>query len=228
MENLKYRTMINRKYLLLIFPLVLICTFISCRINNATADYKTIQNIVEMKLSNWKIYSLKMNPSFNLNNFRLDTVKKLKPELEYPFTKNILNKLDSVYYYSYSPDKSKYIDIYSYKARLDSINGFIEAEFDADTEVRLVDLANHKNLRLFFYGPYETCDDVAWIDNNSFIIVGYNESEMKNGSRVYYAYIYHVDLKRKELRVYRNSSYSSGERPDYYSVKYSEFVKERH
>jgi hypothetical protein len=51
-------------------------------------------------------------------------------------------------------------------------NGGLEAEWDVDEAVALVDLRRRLSIRLLFCGTSCGFDDAAWIDQNTFVVTG--------------------------------------------------------
>ena len=71
---------------------------------------------------------------------------------------------------SFSPDGRKFVDIYEYSLDLEKRNDSIFANFAGETQTYLYDLNNKTQTKLFFLGFQGEAQDVAWIDNDKFII----------------------------------------------------------
>lgn len=222
------------------FRLILICgLFISIhsfcqapieRLTKITEDeFKAIKNVIETKLSKWKEFSQGKDPGFDLNSFEFQWTSTLNRWDDYHFPKKDDNVLDSVYYYCFSPDSTKYVDIYSSHAHLDSVNGSIQATFEVDSDAHLIDLIKRKILSVLIFGTNGSLDDIAWIDNSSFVIVGYGylEPVRYNLPLRCNAFIYYISLEENTLKLYR-STRSLNRQPGYYNYKFPEFVKYNH
>lgn len=189
-------------------------------------EIKTIWKVIEAKIPKWIEHSRKIDPGFDINNFYLDWVRDLKPIDEWTFTQEEHKRLDSIYYYIYSPDSTKYLDIYSAFAELDTVNGFVEAMFQPDVGAVLVDRNNRKKSVFISYGTTGCLDDAVWINNESFIITGYVETT-DTAPFLLSAQIHYINLKDKIHKRYI-STRSLTRMPGYYGYKFPEFVKERH
>jgi hypothetical protein len=101
----------------------------------------------------------------------------------------------------YSPDSSRFIDLDSYNISLkrDNSGRLIGYEQEPDTEVSLVDLDKKQQLRLLFLGPGNSVEDATWIDNNNFILIGFQEKANSTGTS---AVVWKYDLASKMVHVY--------------------------
>lgn len=114
--------------------------------------------------------------SFNLSKFKIkDTV---------PFDNNYEQNLD---YYNeflttykpiitYSPDSSKFIDIYSYQLNLVKKDGYYYANPDVDQTIFLFDKQKKYWGRIYFGTSSQWIDEVVWLSKTKFILVGITKS----------------------------------------------------
>lgn len=208
---------------LILFPFLSL-TFLSCAARvEKDNERHFLWNVIEAKIPKWIEHSRKIDPGFDINNFHLDWARDLKPIDEWTFTQEEHKRLDSIYYYIYSPDSSKYLDIYSAFAELDTVNGFIEAMFQFDVGAVLVDRNNHKKSVFISYGTTGCLDDAVWINNDSFIITGYVVTT-DTAPFLFSAQIHYINLKDKIHKRYI-STRSLPRMPGYYGEKFPEFVK---
>ncbi len=111
--------------------------------------------------------------------------------------------------YVYSPDKTKIIDPYVYM-HLFGEGGKIRPAFEPDLAVGLIDLKNKKWKQVVMCGTPCTFNDVAWIDNNTFVVVGHSEYYPKNGEErctintkcTYVATLHIFDLSKNKITLY--------------------------
>lgn len=63
----------------------------------------------------------------------------------------------------------------------------------------LVDVNKKQKIRLLFLGPGNSVEDAGWIDNNNFILVGYQENETSTGTN---AVVWKFDLFASMVYMY--------------------------
>lgn len=118
---------------IIVFPVILsvfYLSFFSCAAKiDKDDEFKSIWNVIEAKIPGWIEYCRRIDPGFDTDNFYLEKSAALKPVSEYSFTEYSPKKLDSIYYYIYSPDSTKFLDIYSVTAELSIENDTIKAWF---------------------------------------------------------------------------------------------------
>lgn len=78
----------------------------------------------------------------------------------------------------YSPDSSKFVDLGSYNVEvsIDSKGTYKYDELGPDTEVSLVEPSKGTRTRLMFLGPGSTIDDAGWMDNETIVMAGKQET----------------------------------------------------
>lgn len=81
----------------------------------------------------------------------------------------------------------------------------IDTSGDIDQDIRLFTLANKRNYRINFCGSICRIEELEWIDNDTFIMVGnYDNIESKNPR--FFAMIQVVDLKKNVKTTFINKS----------------------
>ena len=79
---------------------------------------------------------------------------------------------------TFSPDKNQFIDIYSYWLSLDKEGKtIISRGGEADQAITLCNFITKKWTRIFFRGTTERIQEVIWLTNSKFILVGAEEDE---------------------------------------------------
>jgi hypothetical protein len=73
---------------------------------------------------------------------------------------------------TYSPDSSKFIDIYSYQLNLEKKGNVYYANPDIDQTIYLCNPKGKYWNRIHFGGGSQWIDEVAWISETNFILVG--------------------------------------------------------
>ena len=180
----------------------LIITAFLLLFNNIQAQNLGIENVkftVNENLNEWK----NSFENFNWNDFlKVDSIAEFENVEKQSF--NDLKKFQSVYnpIISYSKNKEKFIDIYSYQLNLEKKNGKYYSLVDVGQAIYLCDIKN-KYWNRIFYGEYSRkIDDVIWIDENSFLLVGTEKNENDKNSPI----IYIGNLKTKSLEIVINTN----------------------
>lgn len=216
----------DKKNIISLVMLLIFClTLISCsaKINNDN-KFKYIWNVMEAKMPKWIEFSRKHDPGFDISNFYLEKSTVLKPITEYSFTEYSPqgpDSLYSVYYYIYSPDSTKFLDIYSATAELSTKNDTIMAWFQPDGAAWLTDVKNGKKSMFINCGTACGCDEAVWIDNDSFIITGAITSP--DAPLPFYTFIHYLNLKEKTRKIYMSTRPHPRVPGGYYGYKFPEF-----
>ncbi|MGL4629679.1 MAG: hypothetical protein ACRCVT_00635 [Leadbetterella sp.] len=124
--------------------------------------------------------------TLSINNFRITDFKPTDTLLfanDFPQDSSRYKQFLSVHkpIVSYSPDKTKFIDLYSIQLGLEKKGNYFLANIEADQSVTLFDeKANYWN-RIFFGSTSYWIDDVSWVSSVEFILAGIevNEDETK-------------------------------------------------
>lgn len=171
-------------------------------------EFIAIFPIIENKLPHWFQNWQTMVLGFNLNSltWQEDTTITSEPV---PFNPDdTISKLRKPLY-TFSPDKSKFLDIYV-GMELWEEGGKIKAGYGPDHAVALGDLKTNKLKILLFCGTTGNYDEALWLDNDKFIVTGFTEYFPKSeeerrilNNKVYYvAILYFFNLNKNKMTVY--------------------------
>ena len=140
----------------------------------------------------------------SFNRFNLDSFKKSETFSfeNIPF----MDIIDTSSFYSiykpaltFSKDKKQFIDIYSYWLNLESEGKkIISRGGEADQAIALCNLKTKNWIRILFRGTTERIQDVTWVNNSKFILVGVNENEAGK----LYPVIYLGNIITKEFTLF--------------------------
>jgi len=189
--------------------------------NNIQSQNSRIENVkftINKDLSEWT----KSFENFNWNDFiKVDSIAEFE-NVEKQNFKN-LNKFQSVYnpIICYSKNKQKFIDIYSYQLNLEIKKGKYYSIIDVGQAIYLCDIKN-KYWNRIFYGEYSRkIDDVVWIDENDFLLVGTEKNENDKNSPI----IYIGNLKSQSLEIVINTNIKCFEKEKTYKSKKLKSIK---
>ena len=126
--------------------------------------------VIEKQLQSWMALWRAGNPQFNLTAFEKLHEKVIVPEQEHPYDPSQENPSRKLVYV-FSPNRMRFIDPYL-GMELWEQDGKIVAGFEPDSGVALVDLNEKTWKRLLFCGTPCGFQDVTWIDNDTFAVVG--------------------------------------------------------
>ncbi|HEX2867967.1 MAG TPA: hypothetical protein VHO03_13055 [Ignavibacteriales bacterium] len=218
----------DKKILMFLIMLPVFCLNIfSCSAKIPDNDeFKSIWNVMEAKMPRWIEFSRKRDPGFDISNFYLEKSAALKPITEDSFTVYRSKELESIYskyYYNYSPDSSKYLDIYSDTAELSIENDTIKAWFQGDAAAILIDLKNCKKSVFISCGTACGCDEAVWIDNDSFIVTGAITAHTP--PYPFHTFIHYINLKEKIHKIYLSTRPLPRGSGGYYGIKFPKFVQ---
>lgn len=141
-----------------------------CRTNSfcQTTDLTAFKNYFDNDLKDWT----KSFKDFKLSGFKLTDTIKFE---NFPFrdTGN-LKEFYKLYKpaLSFSGDKSKFLDIYSYWLNLEKKGNKVVSNTEVDQLVSLCDLKNNKWTRIYFCGLSTRIDEAIWLTNTKFILAG--------------------------------------------------------
>jgi hypothetical protein len=163
-------------------------------------------------------YAREHSPEIKWSNFNLARFWKeeLRVKTDFKPDSNFMDTYGKLL--KYSPDSSKFIDLDSYNISIhkDKQGRLIGNEAGPDTEVSLVDLVSLKKMRLVFVGPGSSVEDAGWLDNNNFILIGFQENEAASGTE---AVIWHFDLEQQLVKQYELNDQSQIKSLEDYSRK---------
>jgi hypothetical protein len=158
---------------------------------------------------------------FNLSHFKInDTV---------PFDNNYKQNLD---YYdeflstykpiiTYSPDSSKFIDIYSYQINLEKKDGYYYANPDVDQAIFLFEKQKKYWDRIYFGTSSQWIDEVIWLSKTKFILAGITKSSDKKKTPI----ILIGDTDRQTLVRYLSTDVNSFQNDKGYSSQKLKRIK---
>lgn len=224
------KTLGKKTFTFLVILPVFCISFISCSAKiDKDEEFNSLWNLMEAKMPRWMEYFRKYDAGFEAGNFYLEKSIPLTPVAEYSITDykpTGVDSLYSIYYYIYSPDSTKFLDIYSANAELSVKNDTIMAWFQPDGAAILVDLKNGKESMFINCGTACGCDEAAWIDNDSFIITG--AIAAYDPPYLFHTFIQYINLKEKVRKIYLNTKpqpRGSGPEYGYYGYKFPKFIK---
>ncbi|MDR2955797.1 MAG: hypothetical protein LBV43_12020 [Prevotella sp.] len=144
-------------------------------------------------------YHLDIN-EFSLSDKKKLNLEQLKNDTTYPYYGKF-EKKDDVYIpalHDYSPDKKKYINLLAASnVSLESDGKYHYTGSDDNQQLGLFNLEEKSYVMFSFRGINEFVDAVFWIDNDTFVLVGYNTLEAPG-----YYYLEMYDLKKDSCEKY--------------------------
>jgi hypothetical protein len=150
-------------------------------------------------ISNFKLSSFKSIDTIAFENLDYDDIKSLKAF--YSIYKPAL---------TFSKDSNKFIDIYSYELNLERKgNKIVYSGSDVDQLISLCDIKMKKWKRILFCGYSQRIQEVIWLTNTKFIMVGAFQNEESKYSPV----IYMGDMTNRSFEVFSSSD------PNCYQIK---------
>ena len=192
-------------------------------------EFGDIFPMIEKKLPDWFQNWQTVILGFNINSFTWQEATTITSEMT-PFNPNdTIAKLRKPFYI-YSPDKSKFLDIYI-GMELWEESGKIKAGYGPDHAVSLVDLKTNQLKILLFIGTAGNYDDALWLDNDRFIVTGFTEYLPKSkeerkllGDKTYYAaLLYYFNLNKNKMTLY----YGPKVEGTLFRMTYLKFMRDR-
>jgi hypothetical protein len=132
------------------------------------------EKIINEKLLPW----INAFDSFRLSDFRLIDTLGFENNFEQDFT--YYADFLSIYkpIVTYSPDKSRFIDIYSYELNLEKKGKYFYANPDIDQAIFLCDIPKGYWNRIYFTTTSsQWVDEVVWLTNTKFLLAGSTRSK---------------------------------------------------
>ena len=199
----------------------LICIVFILLFNSIQSQNSEIENVkftINKDLSEWT----KSFKNFNWNDFiKVDSIAVFENFEKQSFKH--LKKFQSVYnpIISYSKNKDKFIDIYSSQLNLEKKNDKYYSTIDIGQAIYLCDIKNKYWARIF-YGEYSRkIDDIVWINENDFLLVGTEKNENDKNSPV----IYIGNLKNKSLEIVINTDKNCFQKEETYKSEKLKSIK---
>ena len=125
--------------------------------------------------TNFKLSEFKVSDTISFENIEDRDFKTLKSFL------SIYKRL-----ITFSKDNNQFIDIYSYQLNLEKKGNSYVANVEIDQAIYLCNLKTRYWGRIFFGGYSRWVDDIVWISNTKFLLVGSEKGDDdKNRPRIY-------------------------------------------
>ena len=141
--------------------------------------------------TNFKLSEFKVSDTISFENIEDRDFKTLKSFL------SIYKRL-----ITFSKDNNQFIDIYSYQLNLEKKGNSYVANVEIDQAIYLCNLKTRYWGRIFFGGYSRWVDDIVWISNTKFILVGVEKDENeKNTPRIYLG-----DTFKKSFEIFKDSN----------------------
>jgi len=104
----------------------------------------------------------------------------------------------------YSPNRKYYMSVLEMATFFDAETNTYEVGFDDSQTIWLFDTINKTASDIQFFGTSSLCEAAAWIDNNTFVLLGHSYTNTKD------FFIMMFDLKNKTITSYynRNKGYN--------------------
>jgi len=178
-------------------------------LNLINAQVKTNSNLKSSN-NNLKVWSKNFS-NFNINDFKQVEITSFKDLMT---EKKTISSLPVEYKTigTYSPNKSKFVDIYSY-LNLEKKGDIYIKNVEVDQNVDLYLSKTNERIRLFQSGSREGIDEVYWLSETSIVLVGVSYIEEKK------PIILLVDLDSKNVLRLENPNKLCKVLTNYKSVK---------
>lgn len=122
---------------------------------------------------------------------------------------------------SYSESKNKFIDIYSYQLNLEKRNNKYYSNIDVGQAIYLCEI-NNKTWERIAYNEYsKSFDDVIWINENTFLLVGYEKNETDKNSPI----IYIGNVKDETFEIVINTNINCFQKENFYKSEKLKNIK---
>ncbi|KUJ61852.1 hypothetical protein AR687_09815 [Flavobacteriaceae bacterium CRH] len=137
-----------------------------------------------------------------------------------------LKKFQTVYdpIISYSESRNKFIDIYSYQLNLEKKNGKYYSNIDVGQVIYLCDINNKVWERIAYNEYSKSFDDVIWINENKFLLVGYEKNESNKNAPI----IYIGNIKEKSFKIVVNSNVNCFQKEQFYQSEKLKNIQIQH
>jgi len=149
--------------------------------------------------------------NFNLDEFEVEEKTNFKDLYSVNFQfKELSQEYKTIG--TFSPNKSKFVDIYSY-LNLEKNGNAYEAIVDVDQNIDLYDLKANKKILLLSCGSSKGIDEVFWVTENKLLLVGTQYSDVKK------PIIIIVDFENSTITEFTNSNKNCTQKTKYKSTK---------
>lgn len=187
----------------------LFITFLLLLVNPTQAQnlqIKDLNILIDKNIPEWTA----LFENFNWNDFmKVDSIAD--------FEKIEKKKFQSIYnpIISYSENKDKFIDIYSYQLNLEKKNEKYFSNIDVGQAIYLCDIKNNYWERISYNEYSKNFDDVIWINENEFLLVGSERNEKDKNSPI----IYIGNLKNNSFEIVINTNEKCFQKESFYKSK---------
>ena len=197
----------------IIYPLFLTLIFLSGKSSFGQKNNLSIyQSHFDNELKAWT----KTISKFNLLSFKpTDTIPF--GNLEYNDIKG-LKEFYSIYKpaLTFSKDSNKFIDIYSYELNLEKKgNKIVYSGSEIDQAISLYDIKMKRWMQILFCGYSLRIQEVTWVTNTKFVMVG----ALQNEESKYPPVIYIGDITNNSFEIFSSSDSNCQQNKGYDSPK---------
>jgi hypothetical protein len=193
--------------LVLVFSSICILKECDCQ-KISLLDYKTYFN---KDLKNWTI-SFR---NFQLSAFNVSNTSNFGSSYDFSTATPYWKEFYALYKpaLTFSSDSSKFVDIYSYELNLEKKGKKIVSFESGEQTAEFYDLTKRKTCRILFCGISSQLQEIIWVGNSKFILVG---REIEEDNKVY-PLIYLADTKKRKLISFRTNDNTCIEKSNAYS-----------
>lgn len=175
----------------------------------------TIEEALSSELSDWMEHWSIYFPDFSIEKFQ----KGEEGELQDLYSDLIPELIPGPLFQEkliYSPDGSRYLDLYSYKLIISSKEGELIGGINPDAEAVIIDPEKETRNRVLFMGPAGGIEDAAWLSNEEFLITGFGEIESGKISPLFW----HINLNNKSITSHEYPATTQYEQKAYLQKKF--------
>lgn len=113
-----------------------------------------------------------------------------------------------------SPNRSYYIDMYSYNTIIEPFGDSMLVEFGVDTKINIINKLKGIIAEIVSTGSYEVVEDCIWINDNQFLVLGYVEDEG------IVPFLWYIDIKERRRAFLKYNEDFRGKRDKYFFKKF--------
>ncbi|TPG41689.1 hypothetical protein [Flavobacterium pectinovorum] len=201
------------KNIIIVFFLFLINS-----IQSQNLQVKDLRVVIDKNIPDWT----NSFENFDWNDFiKVDSIADFE-KVEKQNVKK-LEKFQQLYdpIISYSENKNKFIDIYSYQLNLEKKNEKYYSNIDVGQAIYFCEI-NKKLWQRIAYNEYSKYfEDVIWINENKFLLVGYEKTENDKNSPI----IYVGNLKNQSFEIIINTNKKCLQKENFYKSKKLKNIK---
>lgn len=187
-------------------------------INSQNLKVEDLRVLINKDLPEWTTSF----ENFKWNDFvKVDSIADFEKTGQQDFKD--LKKFQNIYnpIISYSENKDKFIDIYSYQLNLEKKNEKYYSNIDVGQAVYLCNIKNKYWERISYNEYSKSFHDVIWINENEFLLVGSERNEKDKNSPI----IYIGNLKIQSFEVVINTNEKCIQKESFYKSKKLKNIK---